>query len=120
DRLNIISGERIIAEVNKIIAADQPSYGFKLMFVSKLLHQFFPEMVELQGVDSVGDRSHKDNFYHTLQMLDNVASVSDNLWLRWADIMHDIANPAAKRYNEKVGSTFHGHEDKGARMTPVI
>ena len=119
-RLEIISGERIIAEVNKIIAADQPSYGFKLMFVSKLLHQFFPEMVELQGVDSVGDRSHKDNFYHTLQVLDNVAAMSDDLWLRWAAIMHDIAKPATKRYNEKVGWTFHGHEDKGARMTPGI
>src|SRR5690606_3187827 len=119
-RHNIISGERIIAEVNKIIASDRPSYGFKLMFVSKLLHEFFPEMVELQGVDSVGDRSHKDNFYHTLQVLDNVAAMSDNLWLRWAAIMHDIAKPATKRYNEKVGWTFHGHEDKGARMTPAI
>lgn len=119
-RLEIISKERIIAEVNKIIAADKPSYGFKLMFVSKLLHQFFPEMVELQGVDSVGDKSHKDNFYHTLQVLDNVAAMSDNLWLRWAAIMHDIAKPATKRYNEKVGWTFHGHEDKGARMTPGI
>ncbi len=119
-RLEIISGERIIAEVNKVIASGQPSYGFKLMFVSKVLHQFFPEMVELQGVDSVGDRSHKDNFYHTLQVLDNVATMSDNLWLRWAAIMHDIAKPATKRYNEKVGWTFHGHEDKGARMTPGI
>lgn len=119
-RLEIISGERIITEVNKIIASSPPSYGFKLMFVSKLLHQFFPEMVELQGVDSVGDRSHKDNFYHTLQVLDNVAAMSDNLWLRWAAIMHDIAKPATKRYNEKVGWTFHGHEDKGARMTPGI
>jgi len=119
-RLEIISGERIIAEINKIIAADKPSYGFKLLFVSKLLHQFFPEMVELQGVDSVGDKSHKDNFYHTLQVLDNVAAMSDNLWLRWAAIMHDIAKPATKRFNEKVGWTFHGHEDKGARMTPGI
>jgi len=119
-RLEIISGERIMAEVNKIVAADKPSYGFKLLFVSKLLHQFFPEMVELQGVDSVGDKSHKDNFYHTLQVLDNVAAVSDNLWLRWAAIMHDIAKPATKRFNEKVGWTFHGHEDKGAKMTPGI
>lgn len=119
-RLEIISAERIIAEVNKIIASDKPSYGFKLMFVSKLLHQFFPEMVDLQGVDSVGDQSHKDNFYHTLQVLDNVAEMSENLWLRWAAIMHDIAKPATKRFNEKSGWTFHGHEDKGARMTPGI
>ena len=119
-RLEIISGERIITELNKIIASDKPSYGFKLLFVSKLLHQFFPEMVELQGVDSVGDKSHKDNFYHTLQVLDNVAGLSDKLWLRWAAIMHDIAKPATKRFNEKVGWTFHGHEDKGAKMTPGI
>lgn len=119
-RLEIISGERIIVELNKIIASEKPSYGFKLLYVSNLLHQFFPEMVELQGVDSVGDKSHKDNFYHTLQVLDNVAGMSDNLWLRWAAIMHDIAKPATKRFNEKVGWTFHGHEDKGARMTPSI
>ncbi|MBS9523225.1 HD domain-containing protein [Litoribacter ruber] len=120
ERLKIISGERIIDELNKIILADNPSYGFKLLFVSKLLHQFFPEMVDLQGVDSVGDKSHKDNFYHTLQVLDNVAGVSNDLWLRWAAIMHDIAKPATKRFNKKVGWTFHGHEDKGARMTPGI
>ncbi len=120
ERLKIISAERIIGELNRIILADKPSYGFKLLFVSKLLHQFFPEMVELQGVDSVGDKSHKDNFYHTLQVLDNVAGMSDNLWLRWAAIMHDIAKPATKRFNEKAGWTFHGHEDKGAKMTPAI
>ena len=120
ERLKIISGERIIGELNKIILSETPSYGFKLLFVSKLLHQFFPEMVDLQGVDSVGDKSHKDNFYHTLQVLDNVSTTTDNLWLRWAAIMHDIAKPATKRFNKKVGWTFHGHEDKGARMTPKI
>lgn len=119
-RLQIISAERIIDELNKIVATPKPSYGFKLLFASKLLHEFFPEMVELQGVDSVDDKSHKDNFYHTLQVLDNVCQMSDDLWLRWAAIMHDIAKPATKRFNPKVGWTFHGHEDRGARMTPNI
>ncbi|MCL6260572.1 CCA tRNA nucleotidyltransferase [Aquiflexum sp. TKW24L] len=119
-RIQIVSAERIIDELNKIILTEKPSYGFKLLFVSKLLQEIFPEMVELQGVDSVGDKSHKDNFYHTLQVLDNLSHVSDDLWLRWAAIMHDIAKPATKRFNEKVGWTFHGHEDKGSRMVPGI
>lgn len=119
-RLQIISAERIIDELNKIIQTPKPSYGFKLLFASKLLHEFFPEMVELQGVDSVDDKSHKDNFYHTLQVLDNLCQASDNLWLRWAAILHDIAKPATKRFHPMIGWTFHGHEDKGARMTPGI
>ncbi|MEN2282291.1 HD domain-containing protein [Algoriphagus sp. SE2] len=119
-RLKIISAERIIDELNKILLVPKPSYGFKLLFASKLLHQFFPEMVALQGVDSVDDKTHKDNFYHTLQVLDNVSQMSDDLWLRWAAVLHDIAKPATKRFNSKVGWTFHGHEDKGAKMTPGI
>jgi putative nucleotidyltransferase with HDIG domain len=119
-RIQIVSAERVIDELNKIIMTPKPSYGFKLLFVSKLLQEIFPEMVELQGVDSVGDKSHKDNFYHTLQVLDNVSQMSDNLWLRWAAILHDIAKPATKRFNPKVGWTFHGHEDRGARMVPGI
>ena len=119
-RLQIISAERIIDELNKIILCPKPSYGFKLLFASKLLHEFFPEMVELQGVDSVDDKSHKDNFYHTLQVLDNLCLATGNLWLRWAAILHDIAKPATKRFHPKIGWTFHGHEDKGARMTPGI
>lgn len=119
-RLKIISAERIIDETNKIILCPVPSYGFKLLFHSKLLHQYFPEMATLQGVEYVGGNAHKDNFYHTLQVLDNVARVSDDLWLRWAAIMHDIAKPATKRFDPQVGFTFHGHEDKGARMTPGI
>jgi putative nucleotidyltransferase with HDIG domain len=119
-RIQIVSAERVIDELNKIIMTPKPSYGFKLLFVSKLLQEIFPEMVELQGVDTVGDKSHKDNFYHTLQVLDNVSLMSDNLWLRWAAILHDIAKPATKRFNPKVGWTFHGHEDRGARMVPGI
>ncbi len=119
-RLQIISAERIIDELNKIILTPKPSYGFKLLFASKLVHEFFHEMVELQGVDSVDDKSHKDNFYHTLQVLDNLCLATDSLWLRWAAILHDIAKPATKRFHPKVGWTFHGHEDKGARMTPGI
>ncbi len=120
DRLTIVSQERIIDELNKIIMSPVPSYGFKLLFHSNLLHQFFPELVALQGVEYVGGNAHKDNFYHTLQVLDNVSKMSDDLWLRWAAIMHDIAKPATKRYDPKVGFTFHGHEEKGARMTPKI
>jgi len=119
-RLKIISAERIIDELNKILLVPKPSYGFKLLFASKLLNEFFPEMVALQGVDSVDDKSHKDNFYHTLQVVDNVSQMSDDLWLRWAAVLHDIAKPATKRFNSKVGWTFHGHEDKGAKMTPGI
>ncbi|NVJ84762.1 MAG: HD domain-containing protein [Algoriphagus sp.] len=119
-RLKIVSAERIVTELNKIVLTKKPSYGFNLLFAGKLLHEFFPEMVELQGVDTVDDKSHKDNFYHTLQVLDNVAKVSDDLWLRWAAILHDIAKPATKRFNQKSGWTFHGHEDKGSRMVPGI
>lgn len=119
-RLKIVSQERIIDELNKIIMSPVPSYGFKLLFHSGLLKQFFPEMVALHGVEYVGNNAHKDNFFHTLQVLDNVAKVSDDLWLRWAAIMHDIAKPATKRYDKTQGWTFHGHEDKGARMTPAI
>ena len=120
ERLKIVSAERIIDELNKIILSPVPSYGFKLLFHSGLLKQFFPEMVALHGVEYVGNQAHKDNFFHTLQVLDNVANVSDDLWLRWAAILHDIAKPATKKYDQEQGWTFHGHEDKGARMTPAI
>jgi poly(A) polymerase len=119
-RLKIVSMERIIAELNKIIMTSKPSYGFKLLFHCGLLKEFFPEMVALHGVDSVGNNAHKDNFFHTLQVLDNVCKVSGDLWLRWAAIMHDIAKPLTKRYEEGHGFTFHGHEDKGGRMVPGL
>lgn len=120
ERLKIVSAERIIDELNKIILSPVPSYGFKLLFHSGLLREFFPEMVALHGVEYVGNQAHKDNFFHTLQVLDNVAKVSDDLWLRWAAIMHDIAKPATKKFDKTHGWTFHGHEEKGARMTPAI
>ena len=120
DRISIVSKERIIVEMNKIILSDEPSYGFKLLFHCGLLKIIFPELVALQGVDSIEDKSHKDNFYHTLHVLDNISKNTNDLWWRWAAIMHDIAKPATKRFNKKVGWTFHGHEDKGARMTPAI
>lgn len=120
ERLKIVSAERIIDELNKIILSPVPSYGFKLLFQSGLLKQFFPEMVALHGVEYVGNQAHKDNFFHTLQVLDNVSRVSDDLWLRWAAIMHDIAKPATKKFHKEQGWTFHGHEEKGARMTPSI
>lgn len=120
ERLKIISMERIMEETNKIILSPLPSYGFKLLFHSGLLKQYFPEMVALHGVEYQDNKAHKDNFYHTLQVLDNVAKVSDDLWLRWAAILHDIAKPLTKRFEPGHGWTFHGHEDKGARMVPGI
>jgi poly(A) polymerase len=120
DRLKIISQERITDELNKIIMSPTPSYGFKLLFHSGLLVKFFPELVALHGVEYIGNRAHKDNFFHTLQVLDNVSAVSDDLWLRWAAILHDIAKPATKRYDKQHGWTFHGHEDRGARMVPGL
>jgi len=120
DRLKIISQERITEELNKIVMSKVPSYGFKLLFHSKLLHQFFPELIALHGVEYVDNKAHKDNFFHTLQVLDNVAKVSDDLWLRWAAILHDIAKPLTKRFDKTHGWTFHGHEEKGARITPAI
>lgn len=119
-RLQIVSAERISVELNKIIEAKVPSAGFKLLYDTGLLSEFFPEMAALQGVEQRDGMGHKDNFYHTLEVLDNVARQSDNLWLRWAAIMHDIAKPVTKRFHPKAGWTFHGHEDKGARMVPQI
>ncbi|MDB0007320.1 CCA tRNA nucleotidyltransferase [Flavobacteriales bacterium] len=120
NRLNIISQERITDELNKIILSKIPSKGFKLLFNTQLLHQFFPKMVELQGIEVIDNKGHKDNFYHTLKVLDNISQESDSLWLRWAAILHDIAKPDTKRFEEKHGWTFHGHEFLGSKMAPKI
>ena len=120
ERLKIISAERISTELNKIILSPVPSVGFNLLFNTGLLHQFFPEMVALHGVETRNGLSHKDNFYHTLEVLDNISKHTDNLWLRWSAILHDIAKPPTKRFEHGTGWTFHGHEDKGARMVPDI
>lgn len=120
ERLSIVSMERITYELNRIIKSPVPSIGFKLMERAKLLPLIFPEMEALKGVDQIEGYGHKDNFYHTLQVLDNISRVTDYLWLRWAAILHDIAKPLTKRFEEGHGWTFHGHEGLGAAMVPRI
>ncbi len=119
-RLSIISQERITDELNKIILSEVPSQGFKILFNTKLLHEFFIEFTYLQGVEIINNHAHKDNFYHTLEVLDNISLKTSDLWLRWAAILHDIAKPQTKKYEKIVGWTFHAHEFIGSKMTPKI
>jgi tRNA nucleotidyltransferase/poly(A) polymerase len=119
-RISIVSRERIIDEINKIIMTDKPSMGFILLYKSGLLKIIFPQMVALAGAEYIDSHGHKDNFYHTLQVLDNIAPHTDDLWLRWAAILHDIAKPATKKFEQGHGWTFHGHEVLGGRMVPKI
>ena len=120
DRIRIVSRERIITELNKIVLSPVPSMGFELLERSGLLERIFPEMHALRGVERRGQHAHKDNFQHTLKVLDNVARRSDDLWLRWAAVLHDIGKPRTKGYDPKIGWTFHGHEVVGSKMVPQI
>lgn len=120
ERLNILSKERISDELNKIIMADRPSVGFKILSLSGLLIHILPELEKLRGVESKNGKKHKDNFYHTLEVLDNIARTSDNLWLRWAALLHDIAKPNTKRFDNNLGWTFYGHEHVGAQLVSTI
>lgn len=119
-RINIVSGERIADELNKILLSDKPSIGFHLLYESGLLKIIFSQMVDLAGAEYIDGKGHKDNFYHTLEVVDNISRNTDDLWLRWAAVLHDIGKPPTKKFEEGTGFTFHGHEVVGGRMVPKI
>jgi tRNA nucleotidyltransferase/poly(A) polymerase len=120
ERIKIVSGERIADELNKILMCKKPSIGFDLLYKAGLLKIIFPQMVDLAGAEYIDGMGHKDNFYHTLQVVDNICGHTEDIWLRWAAVLHDIAKPATKKFEEGHGWTFHGHEVVGGRMVPKI
>ncbi|MEI8053854.1 MAG: HD domain-containing protein [Bacteroidota bacterium] len=120
NRIKIVSGERIAEELNKILLTQKPSIGFDLLYKTGLLQLIFPQMTALAGAEYIDGKGHKDNFYHTLQVVDNISENTNDLWLRWAAVLHDIAKPVTKKFEEGHGWTFHGHEVVGGRMVPKI
>lgn len=120
NRINIVSNERIVEEMHKILQAPKPSIGLDLLEKTGLLKEFFPELSAMKGIDVHQGQKHKDNFFHTIKVVDNLSKLTDNLWLRWAALLHDVGKPRTKRFSEEHGWTFHGHDHAGAKMIPHI